>query len=56
MLSKKKASVDHSKDMDGPKSPDDTFQVSASLGIFHTDIRSEEEGPNFLRYIVEGLS
>lgn len=34
---RKQASVDLSKDVDGPKSPDDTFQVSASLGIFHTD-------------------
>ena len=34
MLSKMKASGDSAKDVDGPKSPKDTFQVSASSGDF----------------------
>lgn len=34
MVNKKKATVDVTEDMDVPKSPEDTFQVSASLGVF----------------------
>lgn len=51
MVSRKKALVDLSHDVDGPESPEDTFQVSASLGIFHQIIRGEEGGPIFHQYV-----
>lgn len=41
--------------MDGPAVPENTFQLSASLGIFHQIIWNGREHPFFIN-MLEGLS